>query len=61
MEDTDYLQNGIYDINSLPGEKLHPSGALLYYPDAGGISIYDVHRGHIVRRVALPVQSRLDV
>jgi len=54
MQDPDYIGSGIFDVYSLPGEKLHPSGALLYYPDAGGLSIYDAHHGHLVRRIALP-------
>jgi len=62
MQDPDYLQTGVNDVNSVPGEKLHPSGALLYYPDAGGVSIYDSHHGHLLRRVALssPVASTFD-
>jgi hypothetical protein len=57
MQDVDYLQSGVNDIHSLPGEKLHPSGALLYYPEIGGFSIYDVHQGHLKRRVALTQQT----
>ncbi|MGC2299544.1 MAG: IPT/TIG domain-containing protein [Acidobacteriaceae bacterium] len=56
MQDADYLQTGIYDVNRLPGEKLHPSGALLYYPDNNGFGIYDVHRGRLTTRVVLPQQ-----
>jgi DNA-binding beta-propeller fold protein YncE len=57
MQDVDYLGSGVNDINSLPGEKLHPTGALLYYPETGGFSIYDVHQGHLKQRVALPQQT----
>ena len=58
MQDADYLHSGLNDIvNSLPGEKLHPSGALLYFPETNGFSIYDVHQGHLKRRVALPQQT----
>ena len=53
MQDVDYLQSGLNDTQSLPGEKLHPSGALLYYPENNGFSVYDVHSGHLRRRVAL--------
>lgn len=62
MQDVDYLQGGANDTNSLPGEKLHPSGALLYYPESGGFSIYDVHQGRLKQRVALTQQiaSTLD-
>ena len=55
-QDVDYLASGSNDTNALLGEKLHPSGALLYVPDQAGISIYDVHQGHLERRVALPQQ-----
>jgi len=55
-QDVDYLQTGINDINWLPGEKLHPSGALLYFPQNNGFDIYDSHHGHIARRVVLPLQ-----
>lgn len=56
MQDPDYLQTGVNDINGVGGEKLHPSGALLYFPETGGFSIYDVHHGHLVRRIALSSQ-----
>lgn len=56
MQDVDYLQTGTNDINWVPGEKLHPSGALLYFPRGSGFDIYDAHHGHIRRRVALPLQ-----
>jgi DNA-binding beta-propeller fold protein YncE len=55
-QDVDYLPTGINDVNWVPGEKLHPSGALLYFPQNNGLDIYDSHHGHIVRRVILPVQ-----
>jgi DNA-binding beta-propeller fold protein YncE len=57
LQDVDYLQSGVNDVNALPGEKLHPSGALLYSPESGGFSIYDVHQGHLKRRVALTQQT----
>jgi hypothetical protein len=62
MQDVDYLRSGVNDIHSLPGEKLHPSGALLYYPESDGFSIYDVHQGHLKQRVALtqPTASTFD-
>jgi hypothetical protein len=55
-QDVDYLQTGINDLNSLPGEKLHPSGALLYFPQNNGFDIYDSQHGHIALRVVLPLQ-----
>lgn len=59
MQDVDYLQSALKDNNRLPGEKLHASGALLYYPDTNGFTIYDVHQGHLKQRVALPLQTAL--
>lgn len=56
MQDVDYLGAGTNDVNSVPGEKLHPSGALLYVPQINGFDIYDSHHGHIARRVVLPLQ-----
>jgi len=56
VQDVDYLQSGVNDSQSLPGEKLHPSGALLFYPESGGFSIYDVQQGRLKRRVALAQQ-----
>ncbi len=53
MQDVDYLGSGVNDVHSLAGEKLDASGALLYYPETFGFSIYDVHQGHEKRRVAL--------
>ncbi len=56
MQDVDYLQTGTNGINTGFGEKLHPSGALLYVPQNDGVDIYDSHHGHIVRRIVLPLQ-----
>jgi DNA-binding beta-propeller fold protein YncE len=53
MQDVDYLHSGVNSTDSLPGEKLDASGGLLYFPEGTGFSIYDVHQGHIKRRVAL--------
>ena len=59
MQDADYLDSGLNDGTRLPGEKLHSSGALLYYPEGNGFTIYDVRQGHLKRRVALPQQTAL--
>lgn len=62
MQDVDYQRTGIWDINALFGEKLHPSGSLLYFPRGSGLDIYDVHHGHIRRRIdtALTVPVTFD-
>jgi hypothetical protein len=56
MQDVDYLQTGTNGVNTVFGEKLHPSGALLYVPQNNGVDIYDSHNGHIARRIILPLQ-----
>ncbi|MDE3202112.1 MAG: IPT/TIG domain-containing protein [Acidobacteriota bacterium] len=56
MQEVVYLKAGLNDTNAVAGEKLHPSGALLYVPEANGFSIYDAHRARLYRRVALPQQ-----
>ncbi len=56
MQDVDYVRTGTNDINSVFGEKLHPSGALLYFPRTTGFDIYDAHHGHIRQRVDLSLQ-----
>jgi hypothetical protein len=62
MQDVDYVRGGLNDITRLPGEKLNASGSLLYYPETTGFSIYDVHHGHLKRRVVLtqPTASTFD-
>jgi YVTN family beta-propeller protein len=56
VQDVDYLNTGVANPNNVFGEKLHPSGALLYVPQTGGVDIYDSHRGHLVQRISLPIQ-----
>lgn len=62
MQDVDYLKSGVNDLNGVPGEKMNPSGSLLYIPENNGFSIYDVHQGHLKRRVVLaaPTASTFD-
>jgi hypothetical protein len=40
----------------LLAKKLHPSAALLYFPQNNGVDIYDSHHGHIARRIVLSLQ-----
>jgi YVTN family beta-propeller protein len=58
LQDVDYLQAAGNSPSAVLGEKLHPSGSLAYLPQANGIDIFDVHRGRLVRRVALPFQMQ---
>jgi hypothetical protein len=53
------------DVN-LVGEKLNPSGSLLFVPqqseangNGSGMDIFDVHRGRLAMRIALPEQLPL--
>ena len=59
MQDVDYLLTGIFDANAIFGEKMHPSGALLYFPRNSGFDIYDANHGHIRRRVNTGLQIPL--
>ena len=36
-----------------PGEKLNPSGSLLFMPQSAAVAIFDVHTGRMVQRVAI--------
>jgi hypothetical protein len=56
MQDVDYLFAADASTSNVFNEKLHPSGSLLYVPQDDGVDIFDVHRGRLVLRVALPVQ-----
>jgi DNA-binding beta-propeller fold protein YncE len=60
-QDIDYLDAGEESIAATPGEKFSPSGSLLFVPRAavsgvtvGGLDVYDVYRGRLVLRAALP-------
>lgn len=59
VQDVDYLSTGVNNPNYVFGEKLHPSGGLLYAPQVSAVDIFDTHHGHLVRRVWLPVQIPL--
>ena len=59
--DVDYLQAGPNSFNDIVGEKLGPSGSLLYVPQltpqddlTQGVDVFDVHRQRLALRVALP-------
>jgi YVTN family beta-propeller protein len=61
--DVTYLQAGALSFNNLAGEKLNPSGSLLFVPQQsqfngsnGGTDIFDVHCGRLVMRLDLPEQ-----
>jgi DNA-binding beta-propeller fold protein YncE len=64
MNDIDYLAAGPYDGRTfLKGALLNPSGSLFYLPEqtsfssipiTSGVDIFDVHRGRLATRLALP-------
>jgi YVTN family beta-propeller protein len=63
LSDVTYLDAGGGDANNVNGEKLNPSGSLLFIPQhtptngsQSGVDIFDVHRGRLAMRVALPEQ-----
>ncbi len=46
---------------SVAGEKLNPSGSLLFIPQATGVDIFDVHTGRLVQHVTLPESIPFDL
>lgn len=56
------LNNGAPLLTLEPGEKLHPSGSLLYQPfrlgTQGGVDIFDTHEGTLRRRVYFTERPR---
>jgi len=68
VQDVDYLSTGVQNPNYVFGEKLHPAGGLLYAPLNNALNpallnnevdVLDARRGHLVWRIALPVQPAL--
>jgi len=59
VQDVDYLSTGVNNPNYVFGEKLHPSGGLLYAPQVSAVDVFDALHGHLLRRVWLPVQIPL--
>lgn len=55
-----YADSGSQSLHNVFGEKLNPSGSLLFYPQDSGVDIFDVHTGRLVRHVALPDPIPLD-
>jgi len=49
-----YADSGAQSLHNVFGEKLNPSGSLLFSPQDTGVNIFDVHTGRLVRHVALP-------
>jgi len=60
-QDIGYLGAGGLSLGTLVGERLDPSGSLLFVPQqtifapTRGIDVFDVHRQRLAMRIALPV------
>jgi DNA-binding beta-propeller fold protein YncE len=50
-----YADAGSQSFHNVFGEKLNPSGSLLFYPQDSGVDIFDTHTGRLLRHVVLPV------
>jgi hypothetical protein len=55
-----YANSGSQSFGNVVGEKLSPSGSLLFYPQTTGVDIFDVHTGRLVSHVVLPDPIPLD-
>ena len=45
----------------MTGEKLNPSGSLLFEPQVTGVDVFDVHTGRLAMHIALPEGIPLDM
>jgi DNA-binding beta-propeller fold protein YncE len=48
-----YADAGNESLHNVIGEKLNPSGSLLFVPQNTGVDIFDVHTGRLVQHVAI--------
>ncbi len=48
-----YADAGNGSLHNVIGEKLNPSGSLLFVPQDTGVDIFDVHTGRLVQHVAI--------
>lgn len=55
-----YADSGGQSLHNVFGEKLNPSGSLLFFPQDSGVDIFDVHSGRLARHVVLPETIPLD-
>ena len=55
-----YADSGSQSAHNVFGEKLNPSGSLLFYPQDSGVDIFDTHTGRLVRHLVLPDPLPLD-
>jgi len=55
-----YADSGSQSLHNVIGEKLNPSGSLLFFPQDSGVDIFDVHSGRLMRHLVLPDPISLD-
>jgi len=55
-----FADSGSQSFNNVIGEKLNPSGSLLFFPQKSGVDLFDVRTGRLVRHVVLPDPLPLD-
>jgi hypothetical protein len=58
-QDIDYLDAGAESISPTAGEKINPSGSLLFVPQSSqpgpsSVDVYDVYHGRLLLRISLP-------
>jgi YVTN family beta-propeller protein len=49
-----YADSGNQSFHNVFGEKLSPSGSLLFVPQDSGVDIFDVHTGRLAQHLVLP-------
>lgn len=55
-----YADSGTQSLHNVIGEKLSPSGSLLFVPQDSGVDLFDVHTGRLVLHVTTPEAIPLD-
>jgi DNA-binding beta-propeller fold protein YncE len=55
-----YADSGSQSFHNVVGEKLNPSGSLLFFPQDSGVDIFDVHTGRLMLHLVLPDPIPLD-
>jgi len=55
-----YADSGTQSLHNVVGEKLNPSGSLLFQPQDSGVDIFDVHTGRLVLHAVMPETIPLD-
>jgi hypothetical protein len=56
-----YADSGNQSLHNVIGEKLNPSGSLLFQPQETGVDVFDVHTGRLAQHIVLPESIPLDL